>query len=213
MSIEEAIIDDFNVIQEETFEVIQQVEAYQRKLMAPIYHKRREIVKKIPQFWSHSMGNSPLFAFEPSDNDVEALENLTDLHVEYDDSKPNYRKVVATFKKNDLFKNETLTKEFSVDPEEEGTVISKTTVEYHDNKSPKKRKSRDEGEDETSFLEWFGNNDVRTGILITEDFFPNALEYYKGDEESGDEIDDDIELGSEDEDEDDEDDHIQKKKK
>ena len=47
---------------------------------------------------------------------------------------------------------------------------------------------------------------------FSEDFFPNALDYYKGDEESGDEIDDDIELGSED-DEDDEDEHIQKKKK
>ncbi|OBZ81282.1 Protein SET [Choanephora cucurbitarum] len=212
MSVEDSISDDFAVLQEETIEAIQQVEAYQRKLMAPIYHKRREIAKKIPHFWSQSLGNSPLFAFEPSDNDVEALENLTELHVEYDDSKPNYRKVVATFKKNDLFKNETLTKEFSIDPEDEGSVISKTTIEYHESKDSKKRKSREDDEDDATFLEWFGNDDVRSGILITEDFFPNALDYYKGDEESGDEIDDDIELGSED-DEDDEDEHIQKKKK
>ena len=55
MSVEDSISDDFAVLQEETIEAIQQVEAYQRKLMAPIYHKRREIAKKIPHFWSQSV--------------------------------------------------------------------------------------------------------------------------------------------------------------
>lgn len=36
-----------------------------------------------------------MFAINPSDNDLEALDNLTDFHVEYDHDKPDYRKVVA----------------------------------------------------------------------------------------------------------------------
>lgn len=31
----------------------------------------------------------------PSENDIEALENLTDFHVEYDDARPGYRKITA----------------------------------------------------------------------------------------------------------------------
>jgi hypothetical protein len=36
-----------------------------------------------------------MFGENPSENDLDALENLTDFHVEYDHDKPNYRKVVA----------------------------------------------------------------------------------------------------------------------
>lgn len=36
-----------------------------------------------------------MFAINPSENDLEALDNLTDFHVEYDHDKPDYRKVVA----------------------------------------------------------------------------------------------------------------------
>lgn len=36
-----------------------------------------------------------MFALEQKDNDVEALDNMTDFHVEFDDKRPNYRKVVA----------------------------------------------------------------------------------------------------------------------
>lgn len=89
----------------------------------------------------------------------QALENLTDFHVEYDENRPNYRKVTAvsfqyrvsraffietcltlsykqTFKKNDTFKNETLTKEFEIDQEDgnSGKVLSKSTIDYHSGK-------------------------------------------------------------------------------
>ncbi|KAI8054973.1 uncharacterized protein B0P05DRAFT_479433 [Gilbertella persicaria] len=189
MSTDELLNDEFAVLQEETLQAAEQVAAYQRKLMTPIWHKRREIVKKIPGFWAQSMGNSPLFALDPSEHDIEALEHLTDFHVEYDHDKPNYRKIVATFKKNDMFKNETLTKEFSVDPEDE------------DN----------EDEEAISLLDWFGNDDVRLGLMLSEDFFPQALEYYQ-DEESGDEAEE-IELGSDESDESDDEEVAHKHKK
>lgn len=66
-----------------------------------------------------------------------------------------------------MFKNETLTKEFSIDPEEEGTVISKTTIEYHDGKKPNNKRKADEDDFAISLLDWFGDDDVRTGIILT----------------------------------------------
>lgn len=51
MSAEDLLNDTFNVLEEETMKAAEQVQAYQRKLMDPIYHKRRELVKKIPNFW------------------------------------------------------------------------------------------------------------------------------------------------------------------
>lgn len=51
MSAEDLLNDTFNVLEEETMKAAEQVQAYQRKVMEPIYHKRRELVKKIPNFW------------------------------------------------------------------------------------------------------------------------------------------------------------------
>jgi template-activating factor I len=62
-----------------------------------------------------------------------------------------------------------LTKEFSVDPENDGTVISKTTIEYHDKKAGGKKRKADDDEDDfaVSFLDWFSSDDVRAGIIVS----------------------------------------------
>ncbi|KAL1928874.1 hypothetical protein VTP01DRAFT_2660 [Rhizomucor pusillus] len=218
MSLDESILKELNEINEETEKVSAQIEAYTRKLMTPVWNKRREVVKKIPNFWTHAIGNSAMFGAEPSENDVDALENLTDFHVEYDENRPNYRKVTATFKKNDTFKNETLTKEFEIDQEDgnSGKVLSKSTIDYHSGKAPnaKKRKAGEEEDDDftASFLQWFEDDSIIPGIMLSEEIFPAAVESYQNNEDE-DEDADEIELGSEDEDEDEEEENPKKKQK
>ncbi|KAI9302493.1 hypothetical protein BJ944DRAFT_167175 [Cunninghamella echinulata] len=179
----EKINEELTALANKENEISQQVQAYHRNLLKPLWDERREIVKGIPNFWSEVLGNSPFLA-NPSERDIEALENLTDFHVEFDEDKPNYRKVVATFKKNDVFKNETLAS------------------------NGKKRKStEDEDEDDfaTSLLEWFADDSedsVQFGALLADEVFPAALELYNIDEDSGDE--DEIELGSDSEDDEEE---------
>lgn len=55
MSVEDIINDGFMVLDEETMKVGEEVSAFQRKLMGPIWYKRREMVKKIPNFWGQTV--------------------------------------------------------------------------------------------------------------------------------------------------------------
>lgn len=52
MSSEEAINKQLTKLQEETDKVDREVHAYMRQKMAPIWNKRRDIVKQIPNFWT-----------------------------------------------------------------------------------------------------------------------------------------------------------------
>ncbi|KAI9023862.1 hypothetical protein CLU79DRAFT_701064 [Phycomyces nitens] len=165
---EEALIK----LNEETEKIQDEVQAYSRKLMRPTWDKRREIVKNIPDFWPTALGNSPLFNNVTNEDDLSAIKNLTDLNVEYDEKNPHYRKVTATFKKNDLFKNEKMTKEF------------------------KRKHAEDEENDDfqMSFHEWFADDENRPGFFISEDIFPNAIDFFNDDiSDHGDFEDDDEE--------------------
>jgi template-activating factor I len=51
MSDDEATQNALLELDKESDAVDQQVAAYQRKLMIPIWNKRREVLKKIPSFW------------------------------------------------------------------------------------------------------------------------------------------------------------------
>ncbi|KAG1462856.1 hypothetical protein G6F56_005425 [Rhizopus delemar] len=194
---EDIIEDQFQIIQEESIKALEQVQLYQRKVMTPIWEKRREIVKSIPNFWSTAIGNCTLFSEDISENDQKALDSLTDFHVEYNENNPKQCKITATFGKNDVFKNETLTKEMIIDHEEGGSVISKATIEYYGEKS-----APNEDAAGISFIGWFEDDSFEAGIILSDEVFPDAVSYFKGeggidpdfiDFESGDEEDEDEE--------------------
>ncbi|KAJ8655060.1 hypothetical protein O0I10_009267 [Lichtheimia ornata] len=219
MSSEEAINKQLVELQEETEKTERELQAHMRNKMAPIWNKRRDIVKQIPNFWTRVIENAP-FMME-HENDIEALGNLVDFHVEFDEKRPDYRKVIATYKKNDVFKNETLTKEFIVDDDNQGEVISKSTIDYHPGREPKKsnkRKADDDEDDDdfnTSLLDWYTNDDLIMGKILADDIFVNAMDYFNvdDDEEEDDEEGKEYSLGESDEDEEDEEPSKKKAKK
>ncbi|CAO3669123.1 unnamed protein product [Rhizopus stolonifer] len=197
MSIEDIVENQLEALDKETENVMKDVMTYQRRLYVPIWEKRREMGRKIPNFWGIAIGNYPVFSVKTSENDVEALDSLIDFHVEFDEAKPDYRKVTATFKKNRVFKNETLIKEFNVNLKGEGSLISKSTIEYHADKTSNKRKAdalEDDGFFNHSFLEWFGDEEIDVGAILTDEIFPNAVDYYKGTDEDEDDDEDDEEI-------------------
>lgn len=52
MSSEEAINKQLVELQEETEKTERELQAHMRNKMAPIWNKRRDIVKQIPNFWT-----------------------------------------------------------------------------------------------------------------------------------------------------------------
>ncbi|CEG65763.1 hypothetical protein RMATCC62417_02476 [Rhizopus microsporus] len=211
MSGNDNLEDELRVIQEETEKAREQLAIQERKLMMPIWEKRREIVKKIPNFYATALGNT-IFGMSPTEDDIEALENLTDFHVEFDDERPYYRKYIAKYKKNGVFKNEVLTKEVILDPESNGTVISKSTIDYHEGKAKSNKRRAADDDQPTPLFEWFASDDVQTGVYISEEVFPNLLEFYTGHEDTDDE-NEEIELNSEDEEEEEEEEEEKPKSK
>ncbi|KAG2176400.1 hypothetical protein INT43_005634, partial [Umbelopsis isabellina] len=152
------------------------------------------------------------------DIDQELLNNITDFHIEHDEENPDTYTVSATFSKNNTFENETLTKKITVTEDGDAADVQKSTIKWKSGKGPdsKKRKAGEEDFETTSFIEWFGDDDHILGSLFRDDFFPDAIRYYNGEEEDDDEDDedlDDIELGSEDEDDEEDDEEEEPKPK
>lgn len=64
MSAEDILNDEFLVLEEETMKVAEEVAAFQRKLMAPIWEKRNVMVKKVPGFWGQAVSTCCCVWFE-----------------------------------------------------------------------------------------------------------------------------------------------------
>ncbi|GAB5587556.1 hypothetical protein Unana1_02456 [Umbelopsis nana] len=206
--ISDAIQQQLEKIAKETFQADKQLAIQRNKLMKPIYAKRRDILKQVPNFWGTAMSNHQMISALFEDVDQDLLSHITDFHVEFDDENPDTYTVSATFSKNNHFENETLTKKITVSEDGESAEVETSDIKWKSGKGPdsKKRKAGEDMEG-ASFIEWFTDDDHILGSLFRDDFFPDAINYYNGDEESDDDEDlEDIELGSEDEEEDDEED-------
>jgi len=57
MSSEDIIEEQLQSLQQEASEVMEKVQVYQRKVMTPVWEKRREMIKKIPGFWGTAVSN------------------------------------------------------------------------------------------------------------------------------------------------------------
>lgn len=57
MSTEDLIQDNFMLLEEETMKAAEEAAAHQRKLMQPIWNKRREMVKSIEGFWGQAVSD------------------------------------------------------------------------------------------------------------------------------------------------------------
>ncbi|KAG1436191.1 hypothetical protein G6F56_013663 [Rhizopus delemar] len=71
MSIEDSVRNQLEALDKETENVMKDVMTYQRRLYVPIWEKRREMGRKIPNFWGIAIGNYPVFSVKASENDVE----------------------------------------------------------------------------------------------------------------------------------------------
>ena len=58
---EEVITKELAALNEQTLKAGKEVEQFTRKLMIPIWNKRREVIKKIPNFWTQAVNDQSFF--------------------------------------------------------------------------------------------------------------------------------------------------------
>ncbi|XP_038725987.1 NAP1-related protein 2-like [Tripterygium wilfordii] len=222
------IQDDLEKINEEASDKVLEVEQKYNEIRKPVYDKRSEIVKSIPDFWLTAFLSHPALGELLTEEDQKIFKHLISLEVEdFKDVKSGYS-ITFNFEPNPYFEDTKLVKSFTF-LDEGTTKITATSINWkegmgipngvnHDKKG-NKRPLADE-----SFFSWFSDTQPKDDVdeihdeiaeIIKEDLWPNPLNYFntEADEEDfdGEEADeegkdgDDSDEDDDDQDEDDED--------
>ncbi|OVA09022.1 Nucleosome assembly protein (NAP) [Macleaya cordata] len=216
------IQDELEKVNEEASDKVLEVEQKYNEIRRPVYDKRNDIIKSIPDFWLTAFLSHPALGDLLTEEDQKIFKHLSSLDVEdFKDVKSGYS-ITFNFNQNPYFEDASLTKTFSFS--DEGTTkITGTKIKWkegmdianggsHDKKGSKRPFT------EESFFTWFSetqHKDLSEGIhdevaeIIKEDLWPNPLKYFnnEADEEDfeGDE-DDEEGKGIDEEDDDEQDD-------
>ncbi|KAG4118710.1 hypothetical protein ERO13_D11G034100v2 [Gossypium hirsutum] len=214
------IQDGLEKINEEASEKVLEVEQKYNHLRKPVYDKRHDIIKSIPDFWLTAFLSHPVLGELLTEEDQKIFKHINSLEVEdCKDLKSGYS-ITFNFNPNPYFEDTKLTKTFTF--LDEGIKITATQIKWkedmglpngvnHEKKGNKRQFA------EESFFSWFADAQQKDDMdeihdevaeIIKEDLWPNPLTYFnneadeedsEGDEEGKDEDDQD----DEDEDEDD----------
>ncbi|XP_072980613.1 NAP1-related protein 2-like [Typha angustifolia] len=207
------IQDELEKVNEEASDKVLEVEQKYNEVRRPVYHKRNEIIKSIPDFWLTAFLSHPALGDLLTEEDQKILKYLTSLDVEdCKDVKSGYT-ITFNFSPNPYFEDIKLTKTYLFT--EEGTTnINGTAIKWKEgmniaNGNAHEKKGSKRPFSEESFFSWFSETQQKNlldGVadevadIIKEDLWPNPLKYFnnEADEDFG--GDEDDEEGSEDED-------------
>jgi template-activating factor I len=214
------IQDELEKINEEASEKVLEVEQRYNEIRKPVYDRRNDIIKSIPDFWLTAFMSHPALSELLSEEDQKIFKYLSNLEVEdCKDVKSGYS-IMFHFKPNPYFEDTKLTKTFSF-LEEGTTKITATSIKWKEGmgipngvaeeKNGNKRSHADE-----SFFSWFSDTqhsgdmeEIQDEVaeIIKDDLWPNPLTYFNNDADEedfeGDDNEDKDSDGSEDDDEDD----------
>jgi len=184
----ESIQEQIEELNDKATEEILEVERKYNRLRKPIYEKRAEAIRKIPDFWFKVFTSQDMLSALLVGDDLNAFKYMKELTVEdHDDVKSGF-KILLKFDPNPYFKNEVLSKEFRYDKEGNLTVIP-TKIEWKEGKDlTKKVQSKDlkgkrsRDEESESFFTWFNpdDQDLELAEIIKEELWPNPAKYYLG---------------------------------
>ncbi|KAK4489867.1 hypothetical protein RD792_000514 [Penstemon davidsonii] len=217
------IQDDLEKINEEASEKVLEVEQKYNEIRKPIYDRRNEVIKSIPDFWLTAFLSHPALSELLTEEDQKIFKYLSNLEVEdFKDVKSGYA-ITFNFKPNPFFEDTKLTKTFTF-LEEGTTKITATSIKWKEgmgitNGVAEENKGNKRSLPEESFFTWFSDSQFKGDVddihdevadIIKDDLWPNPLSYFnnEADEEGLEIIDEDEEDeekgsdGSEDDDED-----------
>ncbi|PIN25795.1 DNA replication factor/protein phosphatase inhibitor SET/SPR-2 [Handroanthus impetiginosus] len=213
------IQDELEKINEEASEKVLEVEQKYNEIRKPVYDKRNDVIKSIPDFWLTAFMSHPALSELLTEEDQKIFKHLSDLEVEdFKDVKSGYS-ITFKFNPNPYFEDTKLTKIFTF-LEDGITKITATSIKWKEgmgipNGVAEEKKGNKRSHAEESFFSWFTGSEHKgvmfeihdeVADIIKDDLWPNPLTYFnnEADEEDGMEDDDDDEEkgsdGSEDDD-------------
>ncbi|KAH6834994.1 NAP1-related protein 2 [Perilla frutescens var. hirtella] len=209
----QAIQEDLEKINEEASEKVLELEQQYNEIRKPVYDKRNDVIKCIPDFWLTAFMSHPALTELLTEEDQKVFEYLTNLEVEdFKDVKSGYS-ITFKFKPNPYFEDTNLTKTFTF-LEEGVTKITATNIKWKEgmgipNGISEEKKGSKRSHAEESFFSWFSESEFKGDMyeindevadIIKDDLWPNPLTYFNNEAEEDlemDDDDDDEENGSE----------------
>ncbi|VFQ96927.1 unnamed protein product [Cuscuta campestris] len=212
--------DELEKVNEQASDEVLEVEQKYNEIRRPVYDKRNEVIKSIPDFWLTAFMSHPALGDLLSEEDQKIFKYFDSLYVEdFKDVASGYS-ITFNFKTNPYFEDAKLVKTFTF--HEEGTTqITGTDIKWKEgmgiaNGGEHDKKGNKRPPPEESFFTWFTETqqkDIADGFsdevaeIIKEDLWPNPLKYFnnEADEEDTDGDEDDEEQEKEEEEEEGED--------
>lgn len=206
--------DELEKVNEEASDKVLEVEQKYNEIRRPVFVKRSEIIKSIPDFWLTAFLSHPALGDLLNEEDQKIFKYLDSLDVEdFKDVKLGYS-VTLNFKPNPYFEDTKLSKTFTF-LDEGTTQITGTNIKWkegmgtanggnHDKKGNKRPPPDD------SFFTWFSETQQKdipeiegqtdeVAEIIKDDLWPNPLKYFniEADEEESEGEDDEQDKGDE----------------
>lgn len=210
------IQDELEKVNEEASEKVMEVEQKYSEIRRPVYVRRGDIIKTIPDFWLTAFLSHPLLSELLTEEDQKIFKYLDSVDVDDSDVKSGYS-IHLNFSENPYFEDKKITKTY-VFADDGTTTINATSIKWKEGMGPAANGVTKKGSKrplvEESFFTWFGDTEhkrLADGVqdevaeIIKEDLWPNPLKYFNNDiEEEFEGDDDDEDLDGEDGEDDDE---------
>lgn len=186
------IQEELEKINEEVVEKILEINQQYSEVRKPVYDKRDDIIKTIPDFWLTAFMSHPLLGGLLSEEDQKIFKFLSSLEVEEFKDVQSGFSISFNFNPNPFFEDSKLTKSFTF-LDEGVTKVTATKIKWKDGKGlpngvahDKEGNKRPHEEDE-SFFSWFSEThqeddtdeiDDEIADAIKDDLWPNPLTYF-----------------------------------
>ncbi|XP_021733819.1 NAP1-related protein 2-like isoform X1 [Chenopodium quinoa] len=214
------IQDDLEKINEKASDEVLEVEKRYNEVRKPVYDKRNEIIKSIPDFWLTAFLSHPALSELVTEEDHKVFKHLTSIDVEDSKDVKSGYSITFNFSPNPYFEDTKLTKTFTF-LDEGTTKVTATSIKWKEgmgipNGVDNDKKGNKRAHIEESFFSWFSETQqtdddihdemvhMQVAEIIKEDLWPNPLTYFNNEADEEDfEAEDDDEEGKEGSDDDD----------
>ncbi|KAK4774932.1 hypothetical protein SAY86_009867 [Trapa natans] len=188
----QGVQDELEKISEEASDKVLEIEQKYNEIRKPVYDKRSEVIKSIPDFWLKAFLSHPALGNLLSKDDQKIFQYLCSLEVEDCKDVKSGFSIIFHFNPNPYFEDVLIKKSFNF-PEEGEAKATGTSIKWKEGmrlvngvdhkKKGKKRELSDE-----SFFQWFEDDTDHDVIsdeiaeIIREDLWVNPLIYFNQDD-------------------------------